>query len=62
MELIDGSRNGGELDLDAYLGGRPQEHVVNRDGTYALFRLGDAVASRNIHAAIYEARRIAMVL
>ena len=60
--LRDGSRNGGELDLDAYLGGRPQELVVNDDGTYALFRIGDAVASRSIHAAIYDARRIAMTL
>ena len=27
-----------------------------------LFRIGDAVASRNIHAAIYDGRRIAMAL
>ncbi len=62
FDLAAASRNGGELDVDAYLAGRPQERVVNADGTYQLFRLGDAVASRNIHAAIYEARRIAMVL
>jgi 2,4-dienoyl-CoA reductase-like NADH-dependent reductase (Old Yellow Enzyme family) len=60
--LRDGSRNGGELDLDAYLAGRPQELVVNPAGTFALFRIGDAVASRNIHAAIYDGRRIAMTL
>ena len=62
VDLVDGSRNGGELDLVAYLEGRPQELVVNEDGAYALFRIGDAVASRNIHAAIYDARRIAMTL
>ena len=62
FELSHGSRNGGELDLDAYLAGRAQAHVVDPAGTYDLFRLGDAVASRNIHAAIYEARRVAMVL
>jgi 2,4-dienoyl-CoA reductase-like NADH-dependent reductase (Old Yellow Enzyme family) len=62
FELAAGSRNGGELDLAAYLAGRPQERVVNGDGTFALFRVGDAVSSRNIHAAIYEGRRIAMVL
>jgi hypothetical protein len=56
------SSNGGELDLDAYLAGQPQTRVVNPDGTYQLFRIGDAVASRNIHAAIYDARRTAMVL
>ena len=60
--LRDGSGNGGELDLDAYLAGLPQERVVNRAGTYDLFRIGDAVASRSIHAAIYDARRIAMTL
>jgi hypothetical protein len=62
LDLRDGSCNGGELDLDAYLAGRPQERIVNGSGTYALFRIGDAVASRNIHAAIYDGRRIAMAL
>ena len=52
----------GELDLDAFIAGRPQELTVNEAGTYALFRIGDAVSSRNIHAAIYDARRIAMTL
>ena len=62
LELRRGLAQRGELDLDAYLAGRPQDHVVNEAGTYELFRLGDAVASRNIHAAIYEARRTAMTL
>ena len=57
-----GSSNGGELDLDAFIAGRPQELVSDPDGTYQLFRIGDAVASRTIHAAIYDARRLAMVL
>jgi hypothetical protein len=29
----------------------------DRDG-YMLWRVGDAVASRNIHVAIYDARRL----
>ena len=62
MALRDGSMNGGEVDLEAYLAGRPQGLASNADGRYQLFRVGDAVASRNIHAAIYEARRIAMTL
>ncbi len=61
-DLIPGASNGGELDLDPYLAGRPQMRVVNEDGRYQLFRIGDAVASRNIHAAMYEARRLAMAL
>jgi pyruvate/2-oxoglutarate dehydrogenase complex dihydrolipoamide dehydrogenase (E3) component len=60
--LLDGSRNGGELDLDTYLAGRSQTKVVNETGSYVLYRLGDAVASRSIHAAIYDARRLAMTL
>ena len=31
---------------------------ANPDGRYQLFRVGDAVASRNIHAAIYDSLRL----
>jgi 2,4-dienoyl-CoA reductase-like NADH-dependent reductase (Old Yellow Enzyme family) len=62
FELREGSCNGGELDLDAFIAGRPQERMVDPAGTYRLFRVGDAVASRSIHSAIYEARRIALPL
>ena len=62
LDLIERSSNRGELDLDAFLAGRPQGVVADDLGTFQLFRTGDAVASRNIHAAIYEARRIAMTL
>jgi len=60
--LRGGSSNGGEVDLEAYLTGRPQGLVANPAGAYQLFRIGDAVSSRSIHAAIYDARRIAMTL
>jgi hypothetical protein len=30
----------------------------NPDGSYRLFRIGEAVASRNIHAAVYDAIRL----
>jgi NADPH-dependent 2,4-dienoyl-CoA reductase/sulfur reductase-like enzyme len=56
--LKPGSRNGGEIDYDALLAGRPQEITANPDGRYQLFRVGDAVASRNIHAAIYDSLRL----
>ena len=53
------SRNGGEVDHAALLGGRRQEVVRNAEGSYQLFRIGDAVASRNIHAAVFDALRLA---
>jgi hypothetical protein len=52
------SQNLGELDLQAIVDARPQTIVNNRDGTFQLFRVGDAVASRNIHAAIYDSLRL----
>ena len=57
--LKPGSRNGGEVDHAALLGGRPQTVVRNADARYQLFRIGDAVASRNIHAAVFDALRLA---
>jgi hypothetical protein len=39
--------------------GRTQQVVRNADGSFQLFRIGDAVASRNIHAAVYDALRLA---
>ena len=52
------SRNLGELDLEALVAGRPQAIESNRGGQFQLFRVGDAVASRNIHAAIYDSLRL----
>jgi len=57
--LKPGSRNGGEVDHAALLGGRAQGVVQNAEGLYQLFRIGDAVASRNIHAAVFDALRLA---
>ncbi|MGE0210222.1 MAG: FAD-dependent oxidoreductase [Parvibaculaceae bacterium] len=56
--LKEGSSNRGEVDYDALLAGRPQAVRSNPEGTFQLFRIGDAVASRNIHAAIYDALRL----
>ena len=57
-ELAPMSRNGGELDIDALIAGRTQETGSNQQGAFMLFRVGDAVASRNIHAAIYDSLRL----
>ena len=55
--LKEGSVNRGEIDVAALLKTRPQTLKV-QDGSYRLFRIGDAVASRNIHAAILDAYRL----
>ncbi|HLI11573.1 MAG TPA: NADH:flavin oxidoreductase [Alphaproteobacteria bacterium] len=57
--LKPGSRNLGEVDYDALIENRPQDVIRNPEGRYLLYRIGDAVASRNIHAAVYEALRLA---
>jgi 2,4-dienoyl-CoA reductase-like NADH-dependent reductase (Old Yellow Enzyme family) len=58
FELKQRSTNRGEVDHAALLAGRPQAVVTNPDGAFQLFRIGDAVASRNIHAAVYDALRL----
>ncbi len=60
--LQNDSTNCGEPDLDALIARAPQTLVNNAQGKFQLFRIGDAVAGRNIHAAIYDARRLCMVM
>ena len=52
------SRNNGQTDLDALAALRPQRHGGVTGEGFALHRVGDAVASRNVHAAVYDARRL----
>ncbi len=59
FELKPGSKNLGEVAYDALIAGAPQTVERNPDGAYQLFRIGDAVAARNTHAAIYDALRLA---
>jgi NADPH-dependent 2,4-dienoyl-CoA reductase/sulfur reductase-like enzyme len=59
FELKPASKNLGEVDYDALIAGRPQELVRNPKGKFLLYRIGDAIASRNIHAAIYDGLRYA---
>jgi 2,4-dienoyl-CoA reductase-like NADH-dependent reductase (Old Yellow Enzyme family) len=58
FELKEQSLNRGEVDYEALIGGRPQTLSSNPHGTFRLFRIGDAVAARNIHAGIYDALRL----
>jgi 2,4-dienoyl-CoA reductase-like NADH-dependent reductase (Old Yellow Enzyme family) len=57
-QLTPCSVNGGEVDHEALIEGRPQTVQRNPLGDFRLFRIGDAVAGRNIHAAIYDALRL----
>ena len=52
------SSNLGEVDHKALVAGRPQTLATNPEGQFQLFRIGDAVAARNTHAAIYDALRL----
>jgi hypothetical protein len=52
------SRNMGEVDHEALATGAPQTILRNPGATFRLFRIGDAVAARNIHAAIHDALRL----
>ncbi len=52
------SSNLGAVDHDALIAGRAQTITRNPDGAFQLFRIGDAVSSRNTHAAIYDALRL----
>jgi N-methyl-L-proline demethylase len=61
-DLRAGSLNLGETDPDRLVAVRPQDQAHNPAGRYRLFRIGDAVAHRNVHAAIYDARRLCLAL
>ena len=52
------STNLGAVDYDALIEGEAQQVERNRQGKFKLFRIGDAVSSRNVHAAIYDALRL----
>jgi len=64
FDLKPHSSNLGQVDYAAFIAGEPQ--VLNGgpaaalDGSsgFQLFRIGDAVAARNTHAAIYDALRL----
>ena len=59
FELKPLSKNLGETSYDQLLAGEPQSITRNAEGKFQLFRIGDAVAARNTHAAIYDGLRIA---
>lgn len=57
FDLKPQSENLGAVDYEALVAGRPQTLNGGPQG-FKLFRIGDAVESRNTHAAIYDALRL----
>ena len=57
-ELKDLSCNGGQLNHEAIVAGQFPFINHRQDSGFYLARIGDAVASRNIHAALYDAIRV----
>ena len=55
------SSNLGAVDYDALIAQQPQLRKDGPDG-FQLFRIGDAVEARNIHAAVYDALRLVSVI
>ncbi|MGM0825550.1 MAG: FAD-dependent oxidoreductase [Pseudomonadota bacterium] len=58
FELKAHASNRGEVNYDALIVGSPQAVMRHTEGSFQLFRIGDAVESRNTHAAIYDALRL----
>lgn len=57
-DLKSASHNSGQLDHKAMIAGNDPFRKRTPDGQYYLARIGDAVASRNIHAALFDALRV----
>jgi 2,4-dienoyl-CoA reductase-like NADH-dependent reductase (Old Yellow Enzyme family)/thioredoxin reductase len=56
--LVDASVNSGEINTKELLALSPQSSIHNPDGRFRIYRVGDAVSSRNIHAAILDSFRL----
>ena len=53
---------GGQTDLEAFIAGKRQTLITNESGEFQLFRVGDAVSHRGVHAAMLDSRRLCMTL
>ena len=58
FDLKNFSKNKGAVDYDALIYGQMQTGLRNSEGHFDVYRIGDAVSSRNTHAAIYDALRL----
>jgi len=60
-DLANLSENGGVTDISAFVSAFAQPVVADVRGQpnrFALFRIGDANATRGIHAAVFDAARL----
>ncbi len=62
LELKPISRNRGAVDYAALIARRPPLPMKDEAARFDLLRIGDAVESRNIHAAVYDALRYCSLL
>ncbi len=62
QELVADAFNLGEYDHEALVALQPQPRDANPDGRFQLFRIGDALSARDIHAAILDANRLCRVI
>jgi hypothetical protein len=62
QELKEGAANRGVTDIDALISAIPQPFEVTAKDGYLLYRIGDAVSSRSVHAALLDAYRISIAL
>ncbi|WP_245480504.1 NADH:flavin oxidoreductase [Neorhizobium sp. NCHU2750] len=60
--LAPNSLNQGIIDLDAFVAGEAQPLIDHDENGWLLYRIGDAVSSRDIHAAILDATRLCQTL
>ena len=58
FNLVPLSKNEGEVNYDKLIQGEQQNIIKNNNNKFNLYRIGDAISSRNIHAAIYDALRL----
>ncbi len=54
--------NRGQTDWQAFVDLNPQPIFNPQPGEFAIFRIGDALASRDIHAAMFDAMRISLII
>ncbi|MEO9945966.1 dimethylglycine demethylation protein DgcA [Paraglaciecola sp.] len=58
FQLKQDSRNKGQIDIETLYDAKPQPLLDEPSDGYLLYRIGDCVAQRNTHAAIYDALRL----